>query len=285
MQKFSPFFVLFGLIAGFLDVNVQYIIAALGIVTLGILHGANDLHIIKQIFTENGRNINKNFLLYLGVVLLGGLLFFIVPTTALAFFVGISAYHFGEQHFENRLKVSSRLFFTLYGGLIFSLIFYSHLTETQAVISSITGIQISSQIFIGVLLSLGIAVLVWMFRLSHIKSFFRESLVLIGLSMVFWNSSLLFSFAFYFCFFHSFPSLRSQLHFLFGEISAASIYMYIRQSFLYWILALGGLAGVYSFIPWEYSRVLPLFFVFLAAITFPHVVVMGYLFHKSSKAA
>lgn len=285
MQKFSPFFVLFGLIVGFLDVNVQYIIAALGIVSVGILHGANDLQIIKQIFTESGRNINKNFILYLGVVLLGGILFYIVPATALAFFVGISAYHFGEQHFENRLRVSSRVFFSLYGGLIFSLIFYSHLTETQEVILSITGIQISSNLFKGVLLCLGLSVLIWMFLITSRKTFFRECLVLIGISMVFWNSSLIFSFAFYFCFFHSFPSLRSQLFFLFGEISKASVYRYIRQSFVYWILALTGLAGVYGFISWEYSKLLPLFFVFLAAITFPHVVVMGYLFHKSSKAA
>jgi hypothetical protein len=64
-----------------------------------------------------------------------------------------------------------------------------------------------------------------------------------------------------------------------GTVSDKTGYKkYIKASFLYWILALGSLGGVYFFADIPREQFLPLFFSFLAAITFPHAIVMERMF-------
>ena len=83
----------------------QNAIACLGILSFGILHGANDLKIIGK----NNWKFKSNyrlfpFVLYMGVVVLGIAVFYFIPGIALLSFVLVSCYHFGEQHWEGRLK-------------------------------------------------------------------------------------------------------------------------------------------------------------------------------------
>jgi hypothetical protein len=52
---------------------------------------------------------------------------------------------------------------------------------------------------------------------------------------------------------------------------------------LYWILALLSLWAVFNFWEIDDEDYLPLFFSFLAAITFPHAVVMSFLFQSKTK--
>jgi hypothetical protein len=56
--------------------------------------------------------------------------------------------------------------------------------------------------------------------------------------------------------------------------------MYFKSAFLYWILALIILVSSYFFGSLPKDQYLSIFFSFLAAITFPHVVVMGLMFHS-----
>jgi hypothetical protein len=52
----------------------------------------------------------------------------------------------------------------------------------------------------------------------------------------------------------------------------------LKTAIVYWILALSGLGLFYFYLPQE--QYLSIFFSFLAAITFPHAVVMGLMFHS-----
>ena len=72
------------------------------ILCIGILHGANDLKIIQKFGKTKAKKTFAYFVLYIGVVFVGGLFFYIYPQTALPLFVLISAFHFGEQHWETR---------------------------------------------------------------------------------------------------------------------------------------------------------------------------------------
>ena len=112
----------------------------------------------------------------------------------------------------------------------------------------------------------------------------QEFFLLGLLALLFVSSNLLFSFGIYFVIWHSLPSLNSQIKFLYGgKVSDKTGYKnYIKASFLYWILALGSLAGVYFFADISREQFLPLFFSFLAAITFPHAIVMERMFSFNS---
>ena len=96
---------------------IQNILGIVAILSIGIVHGANDLKIIST-FTKNDINSSKlkYFSFYLLTVLMGGLLFFFLPSFALLFFVLVSCFHFGEQHWESKIKpnkYNSLLYFFL----------------------------------------------------------------------------------------------------------------------------------------------------------------------------
>ena len=49
---------------------------------------------------------------------------------------------------------------------------------------------------------------------------------------------------------------------------------------IYWLASLISLYLVYSYVDFEADYFMPMFFSFLAAITFPHTIVMGLMKHK-----
>ena len=74
----------------------QNFIAGLGILSLGILHGANDLKIIgkSDLKIKSGNSLNY-LILYLVIVVLGITVFYFIPGIALLSFIIVSCYHFG----------------------------------------------------------------------------------------------------------------------------------------------------------------------------------------------
>ena len=73
----------------------QQLLAFTGILSLGILHGANDLKIIAK--QKNRAKVSQTFLIYIGVVLLGIFFFYFFPVLALTSFVGVSCYHLASN--------------------------------------------------------------------------------------------------------------------------------------------------------------------------------------------
>ena len=264
------------------------LIGSLLIITLGILHGANDLEIILK----NRRLKSKNFfvkslIMYVGVVLLGGLFFFFLPSIALFTFILFSSYHFGEQHWEDRLKlsISHSFFFTLYGAFIFFLIFTTQYIEVALVIEKISGILLPYNFFLWSLISTGVLLLFIMMIIPSLRESLIKELFLLGLlSLLFHFGSLLFSFAFYFVVWHSIPSLKEQINYLYGDLKKTSIKKYLKASLLYWIVSLVFLGLIFNYIDFNADYFLPMFFSFLAAITFPHTIVIGMMNKNKNKS-
>ena len=265
----------------------QDVLGVFGIFSIGILHGANDLLILsKKAPTSSKNHFKKSFLLYIGVVAFGGLLFFYVSQFALLAFVLVSCFHFGEQHWESSLANKSYrgVFYFCYGGLVFFLLFCLKYDEVAAVIHQITSLQLSFNFFQIGLLFFGSTFYTFIILIKELrKRIFFETLLLVLLSILFYYSSLLFGFAFYFVVWHSFPSLRSQLRFLYNDTGTSSFLKYLKASAIYWVMALFGMGIGYFFIDFNADYFLPLFFSFLAAITFPHVVVMLIMFRSVQK--
>ena len=152
-MKYSNFAIVvsfFGLwLDSFISNNAQVIVGFAMILTFGILHGANDLLLIKNIDSEKKQlSILKLLLYYLIVVGFGALLFWVIPWFALLLFIVVSGYHFGEQQWQNLEKSNLfKLFEFIYGLFILMLLFIFHIKEVQEVILNITAISISESYF------------------------------------------------------------------------------------------------------------------------------------------
>ena len=137
ISLFLVIFCLFG------SIWVQNLVATVGILTFGILHGANDLKIIAKKSSFHSTTYRfKFFLLYSIIVLLGIVLFFYIPKIALFSFVLVSCYHFGEQHWNERFndQFNSFAFYFSYGSIIFSLLFTIQYTSSAEIIFQITSV-------------------------------------------------------------------------------------------------------------------------------------------------
>lgn len=278
ISLFAIIFCLFG------SIWIQNLIASVGILSFGILHGANDLKIIAKKSSHESKKIHLKFLtIYMVVVLLGILFFFYIPKIALFSFVFVSCYHFGEQHWNGRFnkKLNSLLFYFNYGAIIFFLLFTIQYSPSSEIIYQITSIKIPYNFF---LISLIICFLVFSINviMSKIKLYYftLEFLLLGVLAILFSKATLLFGFGLYFVLWHSIPSLNSQISYIYNHNVRGPFFLYIKSALLYWMIALIGLALFYFYIDVPQEQYLSIFFSFLAAITFPHAVVMNLMFHS-----
>lgn len=269
--------------SNFFDTRTELMVGFVLIFTIGIVHGANDVQIIKKVQSKR-RPFLRLVVYYVLTVLAVALLFFVLPKLALLVFILLSAYHFGEQHF-NTLKNSSRIlkmvFFISYGLTVLFLLFYTHVTASREVIAEITNVQIDKSIFVMLLISSMILLAscgVLLIIQGHLKSWYKELFYILVMFIIFKSTSLIWGFAVYFVFWHSLPSILDQVRFLNGDVTKKGMLMYLKSSLLYWVLALIGLFVFYYIFKDQDQLFLPLFFTFLAAITFPHVLVMHKLF-------
>lgn len=289
-MKYSNFAIVasfFGLwLDSLLSINTQIIVGFILILTFGILHGANDLLLIKKIdYKENQLSLVKTLFYYLIVVGLGAILFWIIPWLALLLFIIVSGYHFGEQQWQNLEKSNYfRAFEFTYGLFILMLLFNFHIKEVQEVINNITFITVSENYFINGLIINSVAlVALGIFFSSKLVEFknrwLLETFYLLVFTVIFRVSSLIWGFAIYFIIWHSIPSIINQINYLNGEVSWNNFRKYINSAFLYWIISLIGIATLYLLFK-DIKLFNALFFSFLAAITFPHVLVIFILFKK-----
>jgi Brp/Blh family beta-carotene 15,15'-monooxygenase len=121
----------------------------------------------------------------------------------------------------------------------------------------------------------------------HHKKFitfsFFEEIILIALLFVIFNiASLIAGFAIYFIIWHSIPSLRDQIIELHSEFNKKTLVLYLKNSALYWLISIISLFVLYYIVN-DDKLFISLFFSFLSAITFPHVLVMFNLFKNKSK--
>jgi len=289
-MKYSNFAIIasfFGLwLDSYISNKSQLIFGFILILTFGILHGANDLQLIKSInFSKNKLSLLKLLLYYLIAVGLGALLFWIIPWFALLLFIVVSGYHFGEQQWQNIDKSTIfRLFEFTYGLFILMLLFIFHIDEVQEVIRNITSIVIPKSCFsIGLAINTVLLIALGIYfssKIVEIKSrWILETFYLVVFTVIFKVSSLIWGFAIYFILWHSIPSIINQVIYLNGEFNLKNFGIYIKTAFAYWVVSLIGIATLYLLFK-DIQIFNALFFSFLAAITFPHVLVIYILFKK-----
>jgi Brp/Blh family beta-carotene 15,15'-monooxygenase len=156
-------------------------------------------------------------------------------------------------------------------------LFYTHAIESSTAIAEISGIFFTVDDFLNFLL---LSLVVWIatYLMLQLKGFLLLSIELVILSLfyfLFTRVNLALAFAIYFALWHAIPSLNDQFRILYkGEVKRSWL-LYLKQSALFWILSIIGLAIVFSQVFLQNKTPLPLLVYFLAAITFPHVLVMS----------
>jgi Brp/Blh family beta-carotene 15,15'-monooxygenase len=283
----SSFFALWlsAQISSSIESNIAYIM----ILTVGILHGSNDIMLVNHSLRSNS-NISSFsiFVIYVTLVASVAILFYFVPFVALCLFVIFSSYHFGEQHFISKTKTTNSLlyfYYISYGMLIFSMIFSSNPDEVIVIVNEITNVFINRE-FINTILYTSLITTTLMSIVIHFKrlitfNFFEEIILIILLFIIFNIASLIAGFAIYFIIWHSIPSLRDQIVELHSDFNKNTILLYLKNSALYWLISIISLFILYYVVN-DDKLFISLFFSFLSAITFPHVLVMFNLFRKKS---
>ena len=283
----------FGLwITSLLPKSFELVLGFILIFSFGMIHGSNDILIIKRLSNAPKKNFVKVLLSYLFVVSLAIIVFYFVPELALLLFVLFSSYHFGEQHWENKMNNLNdrlrRIFFFCYGLLILYLVFYFNIESVIGIIYDITGFKIIN-IYITEVISVLIVILSLISSVAihkkniDIKSFLKEIFLILVLSIIFNASSLIWGFTIYFIIWHSIPSLVDQISFIYGSFNKNNIIKYIKDALPFWLVSILGIFILFLIFKDE-KHFHSLFFAFIAAVTFPHAIVMLEMFSKKERS-
>ena len=259
---------------------VEDFIAYIMVISVGILHGANDLLILST-KDQKDKKLIKNLLIYIGIILLCVVIYLLSSFLAIVLFVVLSAYHFGEEHLSHKINVNfgfNAVYFLSYGLFIFALLFYQSLSDVDVIMTELTGrtfsktqieiTLITSAIFLGA----GTVFLILTKRNESVL-FLREFLYLVLLFFVFNTSSLILGFAIYFILWHSIPSIIHQIEFISGNLNKKNVISYVKKALIYWIISIAGLLFLYQLLP-EIKLLATVIFVILFAVTAPHTWVM-----------
>ena len=258
--------------------NVQNILIFIGILSFGIVHGANDIILLSKNLDKANLNTIKLILMYSLMVVFSAVFFYFFPLVALIFFVLYSSYHFGEQQwtlFEKKSEKLHSLYFG-YGSFIFSLLFLLNQNYVSFIITDITGIELLSNHFYLYFSSSLLIFSIGLF-LSYkliIEQLLIQLVLLCVLCFLFYFSDLMLSFAVFFVFWHSIPSIIEQTKYIYGKNNFESIFKYFKKAFLYWIMSIIGLGLFFYILKDDQSLLISVFFSFLAAITLPHTLVI-----------
>ena len=250
-------------------------ISILSILFFGLIHGANDIHLILKSQSKISGYLKTTFY-YILIILVATLGFYSFPGFSLLFFVLFSCYHFGEQQWTLFNKdLDNKIYFFSYGLFVFSLLFYFNIEAVIDIISKISNFELLYEyfeyLFYFSVIFLTLTTLIYFNKLKD--QLIYQILLSVIMIFSFKSFDLIDAFAFYFVLYHSIPSIFEQTEYLFGDISFKSLQKYFKSALLYWIFAIVGLI-IYYYLNQANELSLNLFFSFLAAITFPHVIVI-----------
>ena len=281
-------FTIFLLLSSLLSANYQDMIGFALVLSVGLIHGANDLLIIKKNskFSSNYSQFWP-FFTYVGLVFIGFTFFYLFPSFALIAFIIVSVYHFGEQHLEaipitRSLKNNYRFISIVSHGIIlFTIIFMNNINTVNNVFLSFKINFLNSSTLNIILITASIVYISTLVINKYLTSFiFSEILFFVLFYFLSLSSTLILCFSVYFIFFHSILSIKDQVKYIYGNNDSSSLKRYLLNSMPYFILAIVFLILFYNYTEIDNSDLLPIIFTFLAAITFPHVIVIEKMYRS-----
>jgi len=264
--------------------QIELFVSGIFVLSLGLIHGSNDIHLLKELLIQTTVKKWKLISLYVGLGALVFVLAFYWRVLGLIVFMLFSSYHFGEQHLHHRLSLSTIKVwdFTLYGLVIFAMLFSTHKQDVQYIILQMTDWDITGLSLDKLTIILAVLLLSsWIIQFKRFKKdIFEEIFYLLMFYVVFYNTELPLSFGVYFVIWHAIPSIKDQI-LLEGQVmNLNSALRYLKQSYLYWLVSVVGIFILFQVYEYLGDRLFPILFAALVAITFPHIVLIMQLFSK-----
>jgi len=250
---------------------IQIAMFAIGMFLVGIPHGAVD-HLLE---TGNlkGR-IKPSFVInYLGLAFLNLILWVLFPIGALLFFIGYSAWHFGQTDLrEWQPKTSNALKNTVWGILILSIILLGHVVETNNILKNMNALKIPIQNNLGKQISVLVSLvgITWAIFEKRWMMFISSLMLLVSIEL-----PLITSFGLYFIGQHS---MNGWSHLKQGmKVNNTALYL---KALPFTIGALVLFAAFIfllrnNYLPAFNENLITIFFVFISCISFPHVMAMN----------
>jgi hypothetical protein len=259
--------------------TIQYLFFAVGLLSVGLPHGAIDHLLITGIYHDK---INYQFILrYIALFFAYFILWILLPNLSMLLFIAYSIWHFGQCDMQEwKLSQSNNFKIIGWGTLLFGIILIGHLNETNSIIANLgvmtLAIPVSLANKIGPILAL--IGLIWSF-IERKKAMTHSILMLsIGLFL-----PLITSFAIYFIAQHSLYGwmhlkkglntnnlqlYKKALPFNIGAIFFFALTIYLVQSGL---------------LKTQKTDFTALFFMFIACISLPHILAMNKFYKKTFK--
>jgi Brp/Blh family beta-carotene 15,15'-monooxygenase len=275
-----------------IEPNTQYFIFIIGILLLGVPHGAADLLVAARNadLSEKIFSKQKFFIVYLGrLVLFAGVLF-LFPVAGNLLFIFFAAYHFGETdlyQFKTH-TLAGKIFVISYGLVILSVILLHHFDEVKPIYQLFESgkenqaiIEWISQNRYHILTANGsiffIATFIYFFKNRHQdNSDTGQFLVRFAcILFILFNLPMLLGFTFYFVVWHSLLSLDNIVSYL-RKKNTVSYKTITKQILLYSTLAIAGIGifGLTGFMFINENAVAGYIFLGLAVLTAPHMEIM-----------
>lgn len=269
--------------------RAEYPLALTLILLVGLPHGATDHLLFRQLVREQGKRVSMGhfYLLYVGLVLLYGVLWMLLPWPALILFLLVSVYHFGQSNW-NYLAPRAWGMALCWGAFVLFVPVIWHFEESREILETMLrrevpqisqGLKRATVIGL-VLLNQGLIILKSVRKEIRIWSGILESVNLWILLGMFLSLPLLLGFSIYFAGWHALSSSMDQIAFFRRQRKDYAGRNYILAAAPYTLMALLGLGMLY--IVW--SQTAPgtlqpgLLFMFIAAVTLPHILLIDQVY-------
>jgi beta-carotene 15,15'-dioxygenase len=284
------------LLTGVLPPSVQIVFFAVFILLTGIPHGAIDHLVEERTAEKQGKSFDLIVFIakYLLIMAFYGLMWYVLSSVSLLFFLLISAWHFGETDIEKAPNTTVwNITRFAFGNFVLLFILLCHVEETTPILERISQNN-SAVMYIWYCLNafkipLLISILFFVFILfyfAHIKASITINKIRYGrlflILILTYFLPLLPAFALYFGGWHALCSFNSIHHYI-SENNVDKEYLSPFLILKTWTktLLFSFLAIIFlSFATWYWLHFLqtwdplPMLFIFLSLITLPHLNVM-----------
>ena len=274
-----------------LSAQWQFGILIMGVLLLGVPHGAADLLVATRNTANNRRTLSKSRFLfvYLSRLVMFAVFIWLFPLTGILLFIVFAAFHFGETDLYrfNINNISGVFFVSSYGLMILGVMLLNHFEEVRSLfqVFDLNARQLGVLDWFGNHRVMILGFLALLFFVSAFNHFLlhgaepdNQGGFLIRfclIMMIVFYLPMTLGFTFYFICWHSVLSLRNIVRYLRRGDQFKRAYI-VRQIAAYSLLALTGITlfGISGLMLMDHKLMTLQIMLGLAVLTAPHMQVM-----------
>ena len=278
--------------------TISPIICLLLILTIGISHGSLDHMKGKKLLDT--LKIDNIYLFYFVYIFIGFsviIIWLILPTITLIFFLLVASYHFGKEDTDFLINDNlslNQIFYFLKGLLIVIAPLNFHFEETINIFKLLFVENEKFYIYLSLLETLNIIPIVFLLSIFSSFYFFIKNFKFVNFSIFLdffsililnYYLSPLLAFTFYFCFLHSIRHSFSLILEMDNDNFKNGLILFLKKALPLTILTIAIYLITLFYLSnfFEFNEaILKIIFIGLASLTFPHIL-LEYLLEKYEK--